>query len=63
MRLPEVMEAQRARSWCARGGLVPLYGSRPLPQVALDAIDILEGAVNQFEAKEWREKQDARERG
>ena len=55
-RMPEVCEAARARSWAGRGGLVPLYGSRPLPQVALDAIDMLENAINEVEARTYRER-------
>jgi hypothetical protein len=48
-RLPEVAEAARALSWSKRGGLVPLYGNRELPQCALDAVDILDAAASKVE--------------
>jgi len=60
VRLPEVVEAARARSWTKRGGLTPLYGSKKLPMVALDAIDILESAANEQEARSFRERQEER---
>lgn len=44
--------------WSKRGGIAPLYGVRPLPQVALDAIDILESAINTVEARTFRERRD-----
>jgi DNA-binding LytR/AlgR family response regulator len=52
-----VAEAQRARSWSQRGGLVPLYGHRQLPPVALEAIDLLEAWANQVDIRTARERQ------
>jgi hypothetical protein len=62
-RLPEVIEAARALSWQKRGGLLPLYGNRRLPDVAADAMDILEGARNEAEAAHYREMRQEREQG
>lgn len=60
-RLPEVAEAARALSWSKRGGLAPVYGVRKLPQVAIDAIDIIEVARSEVEAKHYRELRRERE--
>jgi hypothetical protein len=57
-RLPEVAEAARALSWSKRGGLVPLYGNRELPPVAVEAVDVLEGAANKVERDLIRESQE-----
>jgi hypothetical protein len=53
--MPEVLEAARAKSWTARGGLVPLYGAVELPPIATEAIDVLEGAANVVERRVLRE--------
>jgi hypothetical protein len=63
VRQPEVVEAARARSWTSRGGLVPVYGSVQLPRAALDAIDTLEGSVQDVEAKFVRERRQKSEAG
>ncbi len=62
-RLPEVMEAARAMSWTKRGGLVPLYGNERLPPVAIDAIDVLEGACNEAERDAMRAQREEMTRG
>ncbi len=58
-RLPEVIEAARALTWSKRGGLAPVYGPGRLPQVAIDAIDILESNINAVEARTFRERRKA----
>ncbi len=61
-RLPEVIEAARALSWQKRGGVAPLYGNVQLPGVAIEALDILEGARNEAESEHYREQARERER-
>lgn len=61
-RLPEVYEAARALHWAKRGGLGPVYGQGQLPQAALDAIDILDGAANELERETYRKQREEMKR-
>jgi len=61
--MPEVIEAARALSWQRRGGLIPLYGNRQLPSVFTEAVDILESARNEVEARTDRERREDMKRG
>lgn len=53
-RLPEVIEAARSLVWARRGDLAMLYGRKEIPAVAIDAVDILEGASNETERNTMR---------
>lgn len=63
IRLPEVVEAARALIWAKRGGVEPLYGRGRLPPGLVDAVDILDSARNEVEARSFRERREEARHG